>query len=187
MWFLYRFYQLNKNRCRCKWDVTIDYLTRAIFEKQLTALHVVRIIIFLNCTGLFCWQKCGPRPKLFPRLDIFSTLVDHVILIHCRKSFIPDNRMKINMAKHKRLHKITFPRHRKHLHSSSVLKITLETAKHFPQQPIMTQNPPCNTLATVQTSNIERPDPSVTHHYVYQGENSAIFRRKIVVCNKNIS
>ena len=31
----------------------------------------------------------------------------------------------------------------------------------------MTQNPPCNTLATVQTSNIERPDPSVTHHDVY--------------------
>ena len=22
---------------------------------------------------LFCWQKCGPRPKLFLRLDIFST------------------------------------------------------------------------------------------------------------------
>ena len=21
----------------------------------------------------FCWQKCGPRPKLFLRLDIFST------------------------------------------------------------------------------------------------------------------
>ena len=92
--------------------------------------------------------------------------------------------MKINMAKHKRLHKITFPRHRKHLHSSSVLKITLETAKHFPQQPIMTQNPPCNTLATVQTSTIERPDPSVTHHYVYQGENSAIFRKKTLYVTK---
>ena len=54
----------------------------------------------------------------------------------------------------------------------------------------MTQNPPCNTLATVQTSNIERPDPRVTHHDVYyeidcnqnhQGEKPDIFRRKIVV------
>ena len=31
----------------------------------------------------------------------------------------------------------------------------------------MTQNLPCNTLATVQTSNIERPDPRVTHYDVY--------------------
>ena len=31
----------------------------------------------------------------------------------------------------------------------------------------MTQNPPCNTLATVQTSNIKRPDPRVTHHDFY--------------------
>ena len=75
MWCLYRFYQRNKSRCgcRCKWDITIEYLTRATFEKQLTALHVVRIIIFLSGMCLFCWQKCGPRPKLFLRLDIFST------------------------------------------------------------------------------------------------------------------
>ena len=73
MWCLYRFYQRNKSRCRCKRDVTIEYLTRATFEKQLTALHVVRIIIFLSGMCLFCWQKCGPRPKLFLRLDIFST------------------------------------------------------------------------------------------------------------------
>ena len=32
----------------------------------------------------------------------------------------------------------------------------------------MTRNPPCNTLATVQTSNIERPNPRVTHHDVYK-------------------
>ena len=31
------------------------------------------IIIFLSGMCLFCWQKCGPRPKLFLRLDIFST------------------------------------------------------------------------------------------------------------------
>ena len=30
VWYLYRIYQLNKNRCRCrcKWDVTIEYLTQ---------------------------------------------------------------------------------------------------------------------------------------------------------------
>ena len=50
--------------------------------------------------------------------------------------------------------------------------LSLETVKqsnksnNFLQQPTMTQNPPCNTLATVQTSNIERPDPSVTRHDV---------------------
>ena len=44
MWCRLRICQLNKSwcRCRCKWDVTIEYLTHAIFEKQLTALHVVR-------------------------------------------------------------------------------------------------------------------------------------------------
>ena len=31
----------------------------------------------------------------------------------------------------------------------------------------MTQNLPCNTLETAQTSNIERPDPRVTHYDVY--------------------
>ena len=29
--------------------------------------------IFLTDMCSFCWQKCGPRPKLFLRLDIFST------------------------------------------------------------------------------------------------------------------
>ena len=43
MWCLDRIYQLNKSRrwCRCKWDITIEYLTRALFEKHLTVLHVV--------------------------------------------------------------------------------------------------------------------------------------------------
>ena len=91
---LYRFYQRNKNRCRCrcKWDVTIEYLTRATFAKQLTALHVVRPIIFLSGVCLFCWQKCGPKPKLFFPLDILSTLTDHIILTYLRKSFIPDKK-----------------------------------------------------------------------------------------------
>ena len=95
-WRLYRFYQLNKSRCccRCKCDVTIENLTRAIFEKQSTALHVVRIIIFLSGICLFRWQKCGPRPKLFLRLDKFSTLVDHIILTYLYKLIIPGNRIK---------------------------------------------------------------------------------------------
>ena len=52
VWCLYRFYQRNKSRC--KWDVSIKYLTRTTFEKQLIALHVVRIIIFLSGMCLFC-------------------------------------------------------------------------------------------------------------------------------------
>ena len=35
-------------RCKCKRGVTVEYLTRATFEKQLTAFHVVLIIIFLS-------------------------------------------------------------------------------------------------------------------------------------------
>ena len=52
---VYRFHQRNKSRlkCRCKRDVTIKYITRATFEKQLTAFHVVRIIIFLSGMCLF--------------------------------------------------------------------------------------------------------------------------------------
>ena len=52
-----------------------------------------RIIIFLSGMWLFCWEKCGPRPKLFLRLDVFSTLVDHIILTYLGKSFIPENRI----------------------------------------------------------------------------------------------
>ena len=92
VWCLYRFYQRNKSRCRCKRDVTIEYLTRATFEKQLTALHVVRIIIFLSGMCLFCWQKCEPGPKLFLRLDLFSTLVDHIILTYLRNQITKSNK-----------------------------------------------------------------------------------------------
>ena len=72
-WCLYRIYQLNKSscRCRCKWDVTIEYLTCAIFKK----------FIFLTDMCSFCWQKCEPRPELFFRLDIFSTFRSVHILI----------------------------------------------------------------------------------------------------------
>ena len=48
---------------RYKGDVTIEYLTRAIFEKQLKALHVFRFIIFLRGMCLFCCQKFRSRPK----------------------------------------------------------------------------------------------------------------------------
>ena len=71
------------------------------------------------------------------------------------------------MAKHRRLHKITFSRHRNIFIRPVFSKLRSKQPNNFPQQPMMTQNPPCNTLATVQTSNIERPDPRVTHHDVY--------------------
>ena len=46
----YRVYPLNKSRCwcRCNLDVINEYLTRAIFEKQLTALHVIRTFHRVN-------------------------------------------------------------------------------------------------------------------------------------------
>ena len=107
LWCEYRFYQHNKSRCRCKWDVTIEYLTRETFEKQLTALHVVRIIIFFKWYVFILltkmWtktrnmdqdQKCRPRPKLFLRLDIFLTFLDHITITYLRKSFIPDSKIK---------------------------------------------------------------------------------------------
>ena len=107
VWCLYRFYQRNKSRCRCKWDVTIEYLTRETFEKQLTALHVVRIIIFFKWYVFILltkmWtktrnmdkdQKCRPRPKLFLRLNIFLTFLDHITITYLRKSFIPDSKIK---------------------------------------------------------------------------------------------
>ena len=56
VWCLYRYYQRNKSRCRFKRDVTIEYLTRVTLETQLTALNVVRIIIFFSGMCLFCWQ-----------------------------------------------------------------------------------------------------------------------------------
>ena len=56
VWCLYRYYRRNKSRCRFKRDVTIEYLTRATLETQLTALNVVRIIIFFSGMCLFCWQ-----------------------------------------------------------------------------------------------------------------------------------
>ena len=70
------------------------------------------------------------------------------------------------MAKHRRLHKITFSRHRNIFIRPVFSKLRSKQPNNFPQQP-RTQNPPCNTLATIQTSNIERPDPRVTHHDVY--------------------
>ena len=53
--------------------------------------------IFKRYVFLFCWQKCGPRPKLFLGLDIFSTLIDHIILTYLRKSFIPDKKNQISI------------------------------------------------------------------------------------------
>ena len=46
-------------------------------------------------------------------------------------------------------------------------KLLSKQPNNFSQQPIMTQNPPCKTLAIFQTSEIKRPHPRVTHHDVY--------------------
>ena len=66
VWCLYRFYQRNKSRCRCKWDVTIEYLTRAIFEKQLTALHVVRTFHRFNQYVFILLTKMRTETKTVP-------------------------------------------------------------------------------------------------------------------------
>ena len=77
-----------------KVDVNRMSLLNISHAQYSTALHVVRIIIFLSGMCLFCWQKCGPRSKLFLRLYIFSTLVNQIILTYLRKSFIPDKKIK---------------------------------------------------------------------------------------------
>ena len=77
-----------------KVDVNNMSLLNISHAQYSTTLHVVRIIIFLSGMCLFCWQKCGPRSKLFLRLYIFSTLVNQIILTYLRKSFIPDNKIK---------------------------------------------------------------------------------------------
>ena len=76
-------HQRNKSRwkCRCKRDVTVDYTTCATFEKQLTAFH---IIIFLSGMCLFVDKIADRNQVLFLRLNIFSTLVDHIILTYLR-------------------------------------------------------------------------------------------------------
>ena len=68
MWFRFKIYQLNKSRCRCscKWDVTIDYLTRAIFEKQLTALHVARTFRRFNRYVFILLTKMPTETKTVP-------------------------------------------------------------------------------------------------------------------------
>ena len=88
VWCLYRIYQFNESRCRCKRDVTIECLARAIFEKHLTALHVSIPFIFSTDMCSFCWQKCGPRPKLLLRRDIFLSFwgvhtAFHIRALHC--------------------------------------------------------------------------------------------------------
>ena len=66
VWCLYRFYQRNKSRCRFKRDVTIEYLTRVTFEKQLTALHMVRSIIFFERIVFILLSKMRTETKTVP-------------------------------------------------------------------------------------------------------------------------
>ena len=74
-----------------KVDVNVNEMSLLNIQhaQYSTALHVVCIIIFLSGMCLFCGKKWGPWPKPFLRLDIFSTLVNHIILTYLRKSFIP--------------------------------------------------------------------------------------------------
>ena len=66
VWCLCRFYQRNKSRCRFKRDVTIEYLTRVTFEKQLTALHMVRSIIFFERIVFILLSKMRTETKTVP-------------------------------------------------------------------------------------------------------------------------
>ena len=58
--------EFTKSRCRCKWDVTTEYLTRAIFEKQLTALHVVRTFHRFNQYVFISLTKMRTETKTVP-------------------------------------------------------------------------------------------------------------------------
>ena len=92
VWCLYRFYQLNKSRCKCKWDVTVEYLTRAIFEGQLKVFHVVHHLfkryVFILST------KMRTETKTVPSTRYIFNVSSNIILAYLRKSFILDNRVK---------------------------------------------------------------------------------------------
>ena len=82
MWCRLRIYQLNKSWCRCwyKWDVIIDYLTRAIFEKQLTALHVrVRTFHHFNRYADRD-QNCSFDLIYFQRSGVYTHWFFHIAL-----------------------------------------------------------------------------------------------------------
>ena len=88
-WCLYRIHQLDKRGCRCKWGVTIEYLTRAIFEKQLTASHVVhKFHLFkteFDCTNIQQVQDMNTNlshnmNELAPRATWFFSVTDCVYL-----------------------------------------------------------------------------------------------------------
>ena len=61
----HRIYWLNKSRCRCrcKWDATT---TRAIFEKQLTALHVGHEFHLFNWYVFILMRKMRTETKTVP-------------------------------------------------------------------------------------------------------------------------
>ena len=84
-WCLYRIHQLDKRGCRCKWGVTIEYLTRAIFEKQLTALHVVHKFHLFNryvfAKNADRDQNCSLDLIYFQRSGVFTHWFSHMCLI----------------------------------------------------------------------------------------------------------
>ena len=73
---------LNKNRCRCKWDVPFEYLTRAIFEKQLRALYVVHTFHLFNRYVFILLTKMRTETDLiyFQRSDVYTHWFSHMCL-----------------------------------------------------------------------------------------------------------
>ena len=88
-WCLYRIHQLDKRGCRCKWGVTIEYLTRAIFEKQLTALHVVHKFHLFNRYVFTLLQKMRTGTKTVPstwyifNVQGYSQTDFHICALYC--------------------------------------------------------------------------------------------------------
>ena len=64
VWYLDRFYHLS--RCRFKWDATIVYISRAICEKQLTALHVVHTFHLFDWYVFALLTKMRTETKTVP-------------------------------------------------------------------------------------------------------------------------
>ena len=74
---------------RCKWDVTLEYLTRAIFEKQLKALHVVHTFHLFNRYVFTLLTKMRAGTKTVPSTwyisnvhrSVFTHWFSHICLI----------------------------------------------------------------------------------------------------------
>ena len=94
---LHRVFLTSHTGCQY-WIINAQYSRN---NWQLCTLSV--IIIFLTDICSFCWQKCGRGPKLFYRLDIFSTFRGvHTLIFTCTSyyiAYIKDRRIFIRKAK----------------------------------------------------------------------------------------